>query len=154
MSSMITTVRVAVVGSAVAAAVAFGGVVTAPTAAAQPGHTAPAHSTAVAKGVRVSPSAINNLGLTSAEAKRVQLSLYDCGYIGKVDGLLGPLSWKAMQTCLIPYGYSGSIDGIVGPRTISALQYLLKQHGWYSGAIDGIAGPKTRAGFKKFANWI
>ncbi len=103
----------------------------------------------------VSVLAVNNLGLTAAEAKKVQgwLKQY-WGYTGAIDGQLGTNSWKAFQRCLKQYwGYTGAIDGIVGSGTIKALQRLL-QHWGYNGAIDGIAGPGTRAAFKNFANGI
>ncbi|GAA4066170.1 peptidoglycan-binding protein [Streptomyces shaanxiensis] len=102
----------------------------------------------------VSVLAVNNLGLTAAEAKKVQdwLKQY-WGYTGAIDGQLGTNSWKAFQRCLKQYwGYTGEIDGIVGPNTIKALQRLLKAHWGYTGAIDGIAGSGTKAAFKRFAN--
>lgn len=101
----------------------------------------------------VSVLAVNNLGLTAAEAKKVQGWLKEYwGYTGAIDGKLGTNSWKAFQRCLKEYwGYTGPIDGIVGEGTIKALQRLLKNYG-YDGAIDGIAGAKTKAAFKKFAN--
>ncbi|MEU6545978.1 peptidoglycan-binding domain-containing protein [Streptomyces sp. NPDC046859] len=97
--------------------------------------------------------AVNNLGLSTAEAKKVQGWLKEYwGYTGAIDGELGTNSWKAFQRCLKEYwGYTGAIDGIVGSGTIKALQRLL-QHWGYTGAIDGIAGSGTRAAFKTFAN--
>ncbi|HEY9290368.1 MAG TPA: peptidoglycan-binding domain-containing protein [Microlunatus sp.] len=142
--------RIALAVSAVAATAALGGTLLVPQASAAP--VSQPRSTTVKAGV--STNAIVNLGLTRAEARNVQRSLIDCGYQGAIDGLLGPQSWKAMQTCLRPWGYKGAIDGIVGGGTVSALQRLLKANGFYSGAIDGIAGPQTKAGFKKFSYWI
>jgi peptidoglycan hydrolase-like protein with peptidoglycan-binding domain len=98
---------------------------------------------------------VNNLGLSSALAKRVQLMLaYDWGYAGALDGALGTGSWQAMQRLLRHYGYTGAIDGIVGTGTIKALQQLLKNEGFYSGAVDGIAGAGTRSAFAAFANTL
>jgi len=102
----------------------------------------------------VTPLAVNNLGLTTAEAKKVQdwLKAYH-GYTGARDGLLGTNSWKAFQRGLEKHwDYDDAIDGIVGPNTIKALQRLLKTHWGYGGAIDGIAGSGTKAAFKRFAN--
>jgi lysozyme family protein len=102
----------------------------------------------------VSVLAVNNLGLTVAEAKKVQEWLKQYwGYTGAIDGQLGTNSWKAFQRCLKQYwGYTGEIDGIVGPNTIKALQRLLKDSWGYTGPIDGIAGAGTKAAFKRFAN--
>ncbi|MFE5894028.1 peptidoglycan-binding protein [Streptomyces sp. NPDC002285] len=125
---------------------AAGSLATAGTSFAAP-DTQPAVSS------EVSVLAVNNLGLTAAEAKKVQgwLKQY-WGYTGAIDGQLGTNSWKAFQRCLKEYwGYTGAIDGIVGSGTIKALQRLLQHYG-YTGAIDGIAGSGTRAAFKNFAN--
>lgn len=113
-----------------------------------------AADTKPAAGSEVSVLAVNNLGLTVAEAKKVQdwLKQY-WGYTGAIDGQLGTNSWKAFQRCLKQYwGYTGEIDGIVGPNTIKALQRLLKDSWGYTGPIDGIAGAGTKAAFKRFAN--
>ncbi|MET9831228.1 peptidoglycan-binding domain-containing protein [Streptomyces sp. NPDC006385] len=101
----------------------------------------------------ISTLATNNLGLTQAQAKRVQLFLKKhWGYTGAIDGQLGSGSWKAFQKCLKRYhGYTGAIDGQPGTNTVKALQRLLKRGYGYGGAIDGIAGPGTKAAFKKFA---
>jgi lysozyme family protein len=103
----------------------------------------------------VSPLVVNNLGLSSQQAKNVQcfLRTSPASYTGAIDGQLGTNSWKAMQRWLARYwDYNDSIDGIVGPNTIRALQRMLA-FGWgYTDSIDGIAGPNTRAAFKRFAN--
>jgi lysozyme family protein len=99
--------------------------------------------------------AVNNLGLSSQQAKNVQCFLRTppASYTGAIDGLLGTNSWKAMQRWLATYwDYNDAIDGIVGPNTIRALQRMLA-FGWgYTDRIDGIAGPNTRAAFQRFAN--
>ncbi|KUL22497.1 peptidoglycan-binding domain-containing protein [Streptomyces regalis] len=103
----------------------------------------------------ISVLAVNNLGLSSQQAKNTQcfLRTAPARYTGAIDGLLGTESWKAMQRWLKEYWrYRDSIDGIVGRNTIMALQRMLA-HGWdYNGAIDGIAGSGTKAAFKRFAN--
>ncbi|MFI6205399.1 peptidoglycan-binding protein [Streptomyces sp. NPDC051041] len=102
------------------------------------------------------PLAVNNLGLTTAEAKEVQrwLKAY-WGYTGKIDGQLGTSSWKAFQRCLkTHWGYTGKIDGLAGEGTIKALQRLLKNSWGYTGAIDGKAGSGTKKAFKRFANGV
>ncbi|GAA2422420.1 peptidoglycan-binding domain-containing protein [Streptomyces glaucus] len=102
------------------------------------------------------PLAVNNLGLTTAEAKKVQQWLKaHWNYTGTIDGQLGTNSWKAFQRCLKAYwGYTGKIDGIVGEGTIKALQRLLKDSWGYTGAIDGKAGSGTKKAFKRFANGV
>jgi peptidoglycan hydrolase-like protein with peptidoglycan-binding domain len=101
----------------------------------------------------VSVLAVNNLGLSTTEARYVQCWLQDYwDYNGALDGQLGTNSWKAMQRNLQKHwGYDDSIDGIVGKNTIMALQRSMKAHQGYDGEIDGIAGPKTKAAFKRFA---
>ncbi|MFE5819461.1 peptidoglycan-binding protein [Streptomyces sp. NPDC056479] len=107
-----------------------------------------------AVGSEISVLAVNNLGLTTEEAKKVQRVLKDnWGYTGEIDGLLGTNSWKAMQKWLTHWGYPGDqIDGIVGPNTVKALQKWLKARYGYTGEIDGIAGSGTKAAFKRMAN--
>ncbi|MFC7470095.1 hypothetical protein ACFQVA_24770 [Actinomadura keratinilytica] len=106
---------------------------------------APAAQPAVSAAA-VAPRAVNNLGLTSAEAKKVQRDIKaNWGYKGGIDGLLGTESWKGIQRPLKKYnGYKGKIDGIVGKETVKALQRLLKARYGYTGAIDGIAAPAPR----------
>jgi peptidoglycan hydrolase-like protein with peptidoglycan-binding domain len=115
---------------------------------------APSSDSAVDHGAVV-PLAVNNLGLTTAEAENVQRFLIGRGYNpGPVDGELGTQSWMAMQSYLrdFGYGYTGAIDGIVGSNTIKALQRRLADGFGYTGAIDGIAGSGTKAAFKTFAH--
>ncbi|MFC8873025.1 peptidoglycan-binding protein [Streptomyces sp. NPDC057148] len=100
------------------------------------------------------PLAVNNLGLTRAEARKIQRVGADrWGYKGEIDGLLGTESWKALQRWLTHWGYpSDQIDGVVGPNTVKALQRYLARYYDYNGGIDGIAGSGTRAAFKRMAN--
>jgi lysozyme family protein len=102
----------------------------------------------------VTPDAVVNLGLDTAQAKAVQIWLNEFwGYNDGFDGQLGPQSWMAMQRFLrADFGYTGGIDGVVGSGTVSALQRFLKKDWGYTGGIDGEAGPLTQAAFKRFAN--
>ncbi|MFI7410883.1 peptidoglycan-binding protein [Streptomyces sp. NPDC049627] len=128
---------------------AAGGIATAGTSFA-----APASKPAASSGRSgVSVLAVNNLGLSTTEAKYVQCWIQDYwGYTGALDGQLGTNSWKALQRWLkANWGYNDDIDGIVGPNTIKALQRDLKAYHGYTGAIDGIAGSGTKAAFKDFA---
>ena len=61
------------------------------------------------------------------------------------DGVLGPKSWKGVQTVLTGAGYTGPIDGAPGPNTWKALQRIA-QRGGYAGPVDGVPGPNTYAG--------
>ncbi|MCZ4511621.1 peptidoglycan-binding domain-containing protein [Streptomyces sp. ActVer] len=136
----VTTVVGIAAGSLAAAGTSF--------AASEPATKPAAISEAVA------PLAVNNLGLSTAQAKKVQGDLKaHWGYDGDIDGLLGTNSWKAMQRGLKEYwGYDDAIDGIVGPNTVKALQRWLKSKFGYNGDIDGIAGPGTQAAFKRAAD--
>ncbi|MFI9461786.1 peptidoglycan-binding protein [Streptomyces xiamenensis] len=139
------------VTATVICAVGAGGLVTAGTAVA-----APSGKQQAVASESVAPLAVVNLGLTSAEAQKVQRWLRTYfNYNGAIDGQLGTESWKAMQRFLRQQaGYTDAIDGIVGPNTIRALQYWLRQANGYTGAIDGIAGAGTQAAFKRFANGL
>ncbi|MEU2897206.1 peptidoglycan-binding domain-containing protein [Streptomyces sp. NPDC088106] len=141
----------AVVSATAVAGIFAGGLATAGTAVA-----APASVQQQAVNGEQAALATENLGLTRAEARRVQRWLAThWNYNDSIDGYLGTNSWKAFQRCLRQYwDYNDSIDGVVGPNTIKALQRLLRANGDYSGAIDGIAGNGTRAGFKDWANRI
>ncbi|MFB7758834.1 peptidoglycan-binding domain-containing protein [Streptomyces xiamenensis] len=133
------------------AGIGAGSLVTAGTAVA-----APSGKQQVVAAESVAPLAVVNLGLTSAEAQKLQrwLKTY-FGYTGAIDGQLGTESWKAMQRFLRQSsGYTDAIDGIVGPNTVKALQRWLKSAWGYTGAIDGIAGSGTQAAFKRFANGL
>ncbi|CAL9547960.1 peptidoglycan-binding domain-containing protein [Streptomyces sp. enrichment culture] len=138
------------VSLATAVGIAAGGLATAGTAMAAPTSIPQQAASAEA----VAPLAVNNLGLSIAEAKRIQQYGDDrWGYTGPIDGLLGTESWKALQRWLkASWEYNDSIDGIVGPNTVKALQRYLKDRFEYTGAIDGIAGSGTKAAFKRMAN--
>lgn len=95
-----------------------------------------------------------NLGLSTAEAGNVQQWLKrSWGFTGRVDGLLGPDSWRAFQRCLrANWGYTGAVDGLVGTDTVAALQRMLAARYGYTGPIGGVADEATRAAFKRFAD--
>jgi peptidoglycan hydrolase-like protein with peptidoglycan-binding domain len=130
--------------------IALGTLAGAGASLAAPGPT----SELAATSVTVAPLAVNNLGLSTAQAKNVQRWLAQYwGYTDSIDGSLGPNSWKAFQRCLKEYwGYTAAIDGLVGSGTVKALQRLLKNAWGYTGEIDGDAGPLTQAAFKRFAD--
>ncbi len=107
----------------------------------------------VASSEAVAPFAVNNLGLSVAQAKKLQRALKGWGYNGAIDGQLGTGSWQAMQRYLKKYwSYDGAIDGIVGSGTVKALQRWLKSNWGYSGAIDGVAGAGTKAALKRYVD--
>lgn len=102
----------------------------------------------------VTIQAVDNLGLTTSEAKSVQCYVRGAGYDpGTIDGRLGHDSWLAWQRFLNADGdKAGTEDGILGPNTISALQRFLTSLGYDTGGIDGKAGTKTRAAWKAFSH--
>lgn len=51
----------------------------------------------------------------------------DWQYRGRVDGVMGPMSWKAVQESVKAHGYRGPIDGMPGPNTYKALQAKLNR---------------------------
>lgn len=83
------------------------------------------------------------------EKRGVQEILASQGlYGGVIDGIFGPISWRAVQTWLQRYGlYDGPIDGIPGPKTYAGFQAYGAKNGNYTGPKDGILGPKSWAGF-------
>ncbi|MEX3104201.1 MULTISPECIES: peptidoglycan-binding domain-containing protein [unclassified Streptomyces] len=136
------------VGAATAAAIAVGSL-----AGASAGFAAPAQETKAASSTEARILATVNLGLSQAEARKVQNALAArWRYTGDIDGLLGTESWMAMQRFLKEhYGYTDGIDGIVGTHTVEALQRYLKRFYGYEDRIDGDPGPNTRAAFKRMA---
>ncbi|NYI78473.1 peptidoglycan-binding domain-containing protein [Nocardioides panzhihuensis] len=149
---MTSTITRRLVGSVVAVGLAATGIVaTASIATAEVGAGNIAASS-------ISAQATQNFGLTTAEAKVVQVKLLKKfgftgkAYPGKIDGKLGTNSWKAFQVYLKKrYGYTGKIDGDPGKNTIKALQRLLNHRVLSRLTVDGEAGPKTKAAFKKYA---
>ncbi|CAL9537372.1 peptidoglycan-binding domain-containing protein [Streptomyces sp. enrichment culture] len=134
----------ALVSVATTAGIAVGSLAAAGTATAAP---EPARQRAASA---QAVSAVNNLGLTRAQAREWQRLLLKYGFNpGKVDGLLGTQSWKASQGYLNHRGFrAGKEDGILGPDTIRALQRYLNDSGGYRLVVDGIAGPRTKAAFR------
>ncbi|MGW2179076.1 peptidoglycan-binding domain-containing protein [Streptomyces sp. NPDC001732] len=137
------------VGITTAVAIAGGGVAAAGTSFAATGQP----TQAVASADAVTPLAVNNMGLNTTQAKRLQRDLKaNWGYKGKIDGQLGTESWKAMQRFLKQWGYKDKIDGIVGSNTVKAMQRWLKANWGYKGKIDGIAGAGTKAALARYCN--
>ena len=57
---------------------------------------------------------------SASENKQIQQKLKNLGYYtGKIDGIIGPLSLKAIKNFQRDYGLK--VDGIVGPKTLKAL---------------------------------
>lgn len=139
----------ALVGVTTAVGLATGSLATAGTALAAPAQQTRAEAVSLTQ----APLAVNNLGLSTTQARWVQCWIKDYyGYKGDLDGKLGTKSWMALQRWLKKHWqYKDDIDGIVGPNTIRALQRDLKKYHGYRGKIDGIAGAKTKAAFKDFA---
>lgn len=102
----------------------------------------------------ISVLAVNNLGLTTTQAKHWQCHLRKEGFDpGATDGQLGTDSWKAAQRYFNWRGeyYDGplTVDGVVGPETIKSLQMYLNYE-FYHLRVDGVAGPETKAAFADF----
>lgn len=56
-----------------------------------------------------------------------------------------PVPVTRLQSYLQDEGYySGKVDGLIGRQTWRAMQAFLHDLGYYQGKIDGIAGPITR----------
>ena len=140
-----TVVRRTLVGLGAVIGIAAGSLVGVGTAQA----AAPTGVTTATVGVLT----VNNLGLTTTLATDIQR--WVCrpwGYEGRLDGLLGTESWKALQRWLKNDGYyGGAINGTVNTATVKGLQRYLKEFHQYTGKIDGIAGEGTRAAFKRMA---
>lgn len=80
------------------------------------------------------------------EGKILQRVAQRGGYTGPVDGVMGTLSWKGVQTVISNQGfYSGPIDGAPGENTWKGVQKLA-QLGGYTGPVDGFPGQYTYAG--------
>ncbi|MEV1143103.1 GH25 family lysozyme [Micromonospora sp. NPDC049799] len=88
--------------------------------------------------------------LTADDQRVLQRLALRGGYGGPVDGVMGVLSWKGVQTAVQDFGYTGPIDGIPGTRTYTAIQTLARDGG-YEGPLDGVLGPNTIRGV---AAWL
>ncbi|MFE3737670.1 peptidoglycan-binding protein [Streptomyces sp. NPDC059134] len=102
----------------------------------------------------VSVLAVNNLGLSVGRAKNWQCFLTRSGFEPwEHNGHLGTNSWKAAQRLFNAQGFYGGsrldVDGIVGPLTIKALQRFLNSYG-FGLAVDGVVGKRTTAAFWQF----
>lgn len=140
----------ALVSAAALVAVAAGGLATADAGYAAP---APVAAGAVAGSAVAAPQVVNNLGLSTAQAKNWQSWLKETDYYsGPIDGQLGTASWMAAQELWNHMGLkAGTVDGIVGTNTVKALQRYLNGFG-YGLTVDGIAGTKTVNAFRAFCS--
>jgi hypothetical protein len=73
------------------------------------------------------------------------------GYQGIVDGIAGPLTWRAIQRSASEF-YKGPVDGIPGPFTRRGVQKKLAKTGHYKGRVDGIWGPLTIGAIQRSLN--
>lgn len=73
------------------------------------------------------------------------------GYRGIIDGIPGPLTWRAVQRSASEF-YKGPIDGIPGPFTRRGVQQKLAKTGHYRGRIDGKWGPSTIGAIQRSLN--
>ncbi|MEW2389140.1 peptidoglycan-binding protein [Streptomyces venezuelae] len=122
-----------------------------PTATAHPPKpAAPSTSTSA------TPLSQSNLGLTPAEAKKVQIWLAaHWQYTGPINGALGTSSWAAFQRCLkAEWNYTGPINGVLDMATLRSLHKMLRTDWGLTEPFDGTVGPKFRAAFKRFANGV
>lgn len=70
------------------------------------------------------------------------------GYMGPIDGVPGPNTWRGVQAVLARRGwYAGPIDGIPGPNTWKGVQQFARGGG-YLGPIDGVPGANTLRGLR------
>lgn len=141
----------ALVGVTTAVGVAAGGLAHAGAAVA-----APAPTQQRTAGTEVTPLAVVNLGLSTAQAKDWQCQLRVLGYnTGTPDGRLGTSSWKAAQRYFNDLGFkAGTPDGVVGANTVMALQRFLNMNLKENLAVDGAPGARTKAAFAKYANLL
>jgi murein DD-endopeptidase len=70
---------------------------------------------------------------------------------GILDGKPGKMTWTAIQESCGKH-YTGKIDGIPGPLTRKAVQLRLKDLGFYAGRIDGIWGRITWSAIQRSLN--
>ena len=70
--------------------------------------------------------------------KALQSALKKYGYSGILDGKPGKLTYMALQTAV-----GVKADGVIGPVTRKAVQEYLKKKGFYKSSIDGVWGRGT-----------
>jgi len=69
-----------------------------------------------------------------------------------VNGVMGPRTWLAWQQVLkANYGFEGRVDGIPGPDTNRAIQRSIRAYG-YVGPISGNLGRFSRMGVQRRLN--
>eukprot|EP01032_Pedospumella_encystans_P025916 gene25916-29276_t len=84
---------------------------------------------------------------------RQQIYASHHGYVGAINGILGPNSWAGTQRGLRDYGYNGADNGIPGVNTYMAMQRLAAKYG-YTGAVNGILGPNSYKGLARYFNTL
>lgn len=73
------------------------------------------------------------------------------GFRGIIDGRPGTMTWTAVQKSTGKH-YKGKIDGISGPLTRKAVQLRLRDLGYYDMAIDGVWGRGTISALQRSLN--
>ena len=76
----------------------------------------------------------------------------DWGYEGRIDGIPGPMTNRAIQRSVRPHGYNGPISGNLGPFSRRGVQQRLADKGYYRGRIDGIWGRLTWSALQRALN--
>jgi peptidoglycan hydrolase-like protein with peptidoglycan-binding domain len=113
-------------------------------------------------------------GAGTSRVAALQVALRAKGvYVGEIDGVLGPLTRRAIMRFQRRAGLA--VDGVVGPRTrralgrrgrpglgsrpmrrravgwdVAALQFKLAWHGFPLGSFDGVFGPRTDEAVRSF----
>jgi len=72
-------------------------------------------------------------------------------YRGVIDGKPAQMTWSAIQRSCGKH-YTGRVDGIPGPMTRRAVQNRLKDLGFYNGRIDGSWGRLTWSAIQRSLN--
>lgn len=79
--------------------------------------------------------------------KAWQEVLRDHGYNGIIDGVMGPMTTRAIQRSV-----GAVVDGKMGPWTRKKVQIHLTERGYYTMAIDGIWGKGTLGALQRCLN--
>jgi len=101
-------------------------------------------------GYKVSLKVDGKLGRNTWKAWQIALKSRH-GFRGIIDGKPARMTWTAIQQSTGSH-YTGKIDGIPGPLTRKAVQLKLRDLGEYSGRIDGIWGRGTISGLQRSLN--
>lgn len=76
----------------------------------------------------------------------------DWGYEGRIDGIQGPMTNRAIQRSVRANGYEGPISGNLGPNSRRGVQRKLQAKGYYNGRIDAIWGSLTWTAIQRILN--